>query len=365
MKNLRIILVAALVGMGVSITYFYFESAVHHSISYIWKDLFNTDEHRFLVLPICLLLTLIYFGAQHRFDPKAEKHESHGLGDTPKPTVVNFIKVLGIGFLSLVAGASLGPEAVLVPACVLLGGYVGSKLGGSSKAAGSLLGIAGFIALMAAFFNSFFVGLLSLLLIKKQFRIDISLKLVVVAVVASGSATLALSRLDNSAFVGLPDYSWALDIRSLLVLAVLGAAGYFMTYALKAAHDGGEEVLKLVAGKSWWQHGLVAGIGLCLLYWLGGPLVQFTGNESVVPMLRQAADLGFLGLVWVLFIKLLAIGWSKAGGYRGGLVFPTVFAASVLVAMAQLFTNDLNLIYGLIVVMAGVIAADTKVKFLF
>ncbi|MEJ0073381.1 MAG: hypothetical protein WDN27_04875 [Candidatus Saccharibacteria bacterium] len=167
MRALKILVAAAFVGAGVAITYYYFEYAVRHSISYVWQDVFDTDHRRFLVLPLCLVLTLAYFGLQHALDPKSEKHESHGLGDAPPPTAVNFIKVLGIGFLSLLAGASLGPEAILVPACILLGQYIGKQALGNSKPAIQLLGAAGFIALLAAFFNSFFVGLLSVLLIKK------------------------------------------------------------------------------------------------------------------------------------------------------------------------------------------------------
>lgn len=364
MKNLKTILLTALVGIGVAVTYFYFEYAVHHSISYIWEDLFDTESSRLIVLPICLILTLIYFGAVHLFDPKTENKESHGLGSAPKPTILNFIKVLGIGFLSLIAGASLGPEAVLVPACVLLGGYVGLKLG-KSKPDAKVLGMAGFIALIAAFFNSFFVGLLSLLLIRKEFKIKIDTKLIVVSVVASGSAAFTLGLLESSAFVVVPDYSWKLNIEEIVLLAVLGLAGYMVTYALKALHDAGVTINKLIGQKQWWSRGLVAGGGLSIIYLLGGPLVQFTGNESIVPMLQQSAGLGFIGLAWILLIKLAAISWSKASGYRGGLVFPTVFAASVLVAMAHLIMDDINFIYGLIVVMAGVIIADIKVKFLF
>ncbi len=50
--------------------------------------------------------------------------------DVPKATISSYVKVLGIGFMSLVAGASPGPEAVLVPACVL----IGSILAADSKA---------------------------------------------------------------------------------------------------------------------------------------------------------------------------------------------------------------------------------------
>lgn len=365
MKTLRVLLLTVLVSIGVAITYFYFEAAVHHSINYVWDDLFDTENRRLMVVPICLTITLAYFAIQHLLDKQSEDHEAQGLGSAPEPTVANFIKILLIGFLSLLAGASLGPEAILVPSCILLGSFVGLKLLPEDKKGTKLLGMAGFIALFAAFFNSFFVGLLSLLLIKRQFKLKLDVKLIGLAAVASASTIFTLNILDSSPFVRTPDYSWSLNLVSLVMIAVLALAGYFTTYILKFAHTAGEVLIKPVKQQPWWLHAIVAGSGLSLLYLLGGSLVQFTGNESVIPLLQQSAELGLIGLVWVFVVKVAAISWSKASGYRGGLVFPSAFVASVLVAIAQLYISDLNFIYGLIAAMAGIIAADSKVKFLF
>ncbi len=365
MKNLKILAATVFVGIGVAITYFYFEYAVRHSTEYVWHDLFNTDSRRLLVLPLSIALTLLYFGAQHIFDPKSEKQESHGLGSAPPPSVVNFIKIIGIGFLSLLAGASLGPEAILVPACILLGQYAGKNFLGNSKPAINLLGAAGFIALLAAFFNSFAVGVLSLLLIKKQMGAKLTPLLIAVGIVASGSTAIVLGRLKNSAYVALPHYDWSIDMSTIFILAALGFAGCAMTYGLSTIHDISAAAVSRLTGRGqWWLRGLVAAAGLSALYLLGGSLVQFTGNDSIGPMLKQSASLGFWGLAWIFIMKLFAISWSKASGYRGGLVFPTVFAASVIIAIAKLYVHDINLIYALIVVMGGAVIADSRLKIL-
>ena len=356
--------ITALVGVGAAITYFYFESAVHHSIDYIWNDLFDTEAYRALVVPVCIVITVAYFGAQHLLDSKSEQHETHGLGSVPSPTVANYLKVLAIGFLSLVAGASMGPEAILVPACIIMGSYIGSKLEKSDSNSAKLYGMAGFIGLFAAFFNSFFAGMLALLLIKKEFKSDISVRTIVFASVASASTVLTLDLLNGSALVSTPAYSWSVNPATILALVLLFLGGYLTTHALRSAHDIAERVTKLVTNREWWVKGMAAGAGLSLLYLLGGSLVQFTGNESILPMLKKSAELGFLGLLWLFIIKILAIGWSKAVGYRGGLIFPTIFAASVLVAIARLYVDDMNLIYGLLAVMIGVFYAEAKVKIL-
>ncbi len=359
-----VLLFVVLVGAAVALTYYFFEQAVHKTIDFIWHDLFDTNEQRLMVVPLALALGLAYFGAQHLLDPKSEKHESHGLGDVPKPTIKNFLMVLGVGFLSLVAGASLGPEAILVPASMILGTYIGSKAFKSDDSTVKILGAAALIALFAAFFHSFAVGLLSILLLKKKAKIKLTPPILLVAILAAGSSALVVKALSAPVFFDLPNYSWHLDFSNIVVIAILGTAGWFTTYLIGYTHDNSEKIKKKLAEKQWWYKGLAASIGLSVLYLLGGNLVEFTGNESIRPLLQQASSLGFIGLAWIFIVKICCIGWSKAMGYRGGMIFPTIFVATTLVAICQIFITDANYIYGLLAVMAGVIAADSRVKIL-
>ncbi len=365
MQRFKLLFATALTGFGVALTYYYFEAVVHAAIDFVWIDQVDTDGQRLLVIPVSAAISLLYFGIQHQFDPKSEQKESHGLGDMPRPTVVNFSKVLAIGFLSLLAGASLGPEAILVPACMILGSYIGLKLLGPAERAPQLLGMAGFVALCAAFFNSFLIGMLALLLAAKQAKLKLSPFLVVIAAVASASTVWVLNLLSSKSFVSLPTTSWSFEFRSLLAVILLVVAGYLTTYLLGWSHRAITKVHQPLSRQAWWLKALAASAGLSVLYLIGGPLVEFTGNESITPMLQQAAQLGMMGLAWLVIVKIVAISWSKAMGYRGGLVFPTIFIASVLAAIAHDFVISLNFIYGLIAVMVGVLAAERKVKILF
>lgn len=367
MKKLQLLIAVVLVGIVVACTYFIFEYAVHHSINYIWEDLLNTDTKRLLVVPLCIALTTIYFALQHFLDRKSETHEAHGLGGGAiDATIKNFATILLIGFFSLVAGASLGPEAVLVPACMVVGAYVATKLfKGEKQVIGALAG-ASIIALFAAFFHSFIIGFLAVFLVTKQAKVKLSPQLVVIAVIASGVATLTLNVIDpKQTFFNWPDYSWETRIIDVLIAVGLAVVGYALTFALKAAHDIFVKLRSFEHFKQWWQQALIASVGLSTLYLLGGPLVQFTGNEAIQPMYSQAATLGILGLAWIALIKLLAIGWSKAMGYRGGMVFPVIFLASVLVVIAIQIYPETNFIIALIGTMAGAIAAERKAKILF
>ncbi|HSX44080.1 MAG TPA: hypothetical protein VLE69_02170 [Candidatus Saccharimonadales bacterium] len=363
MKKLGLLLGVVLVGVVVAFTYFYFEYAVHHSISYVWTTWFNSNTTRWLVVPLCVVISLIFFGTQHLLDPASENHESHGLGEAPKPTIANFATLLFVGFFSLLAGASLGPEAILVPACMIAGGYIGSKLFSDARLT-KLLSMAGFIALFTAFFHSFIAGMLGLLLVKKQTKLQLKPVIILVAAIASATTYYVLKIIDASAYLRLPENSWNFNLKHILGLAILVGAGYGAIFVLGRLHNAFSIVHDRFKGQNWVVKSLVASLGLSTLYLLGGNLVEFTGNESIVPMLSRAASLGFIGLAWIMVVKLAAIGWSKTLGYRGGMIFPTIFVASVLVAILQLYMKDINFIFGLVAVLIGAFAADKKVKIL-
>jgi H+/Cl- antiporter ClcA len=283
----------------------------------------------------------------------------------PEPSVANFFKVLLIGFFSLLAGASLGPEAILVPSCMILGAYLAKKLFKKESQMQKIMAAAGFIALMTAFFHSFVIGLLSVLLITKQAKAKVTKGILVLSVVVSFSSYYALKLVDGEAFAKTPEYTPTFAWSDIYWVPFLLLAGAGLTYFMGLALNQGEKVRLAAIDWVWWSKGLLASFVLSALYLLGGPLVEFTGNTSIQPMLEKAPELGIAGLAWLFVVKMAATAWSKTSGYRGGLVFPSLFAASVVVAIAQLIGSDINFHHGLLAVMVGVIAADTKIKVLF
>lgn len=364
MKKLYLILAVAVTGIGVALTYYLFEAAVHSSINFIWNDVFNTDTNRLLVLPLCLALSLVYFGLQHYLDKKSEHTTTHGLAETPNPTIANYLKVLLIGFFSLLAGASLGPEAILVPACMIVGGFIGLKLFKSDKEAVKLLGAAGFIALFAAFFNSFIVGLLSVLIITKQAKVKLSAPLLLMAVVASGASTLTLAVVKGHGLIQFPPMQWTLTLNDFLAVGILFILGAAAIYLLGSLHTGITKLyLPFIEKHAWWVNALIASAGLSAIYLIGGPLIEFTGNESIQPLIDQADILGVTGLLLIILAKILAIAWSKAIGYRGGLIFPSLFIVAALILLIDQYI-DTNFVYGMIAALAGMFVADSKVKIL-
>jgi H+/Cl- antiporter ClcA len=362
----KLILSCVLVSILVALTYLVFESAVHSSINYLWQTLFKTATTRWLVVPLSIVGALVFFGLQHRFDPKSENHESHSLGGNPiTPTLRNFITILGLGFFSLVGGASLGPEAVLVPASVLIGGALAFQVFRTSEVATKALTAAATMALMTAFFHSFIIGLLSVFLVMKTAQVRLSARLFIVAVVASASSYLTLNTIDPSnQYFNFPIITWRIALLDILGGVILIAAGYTATFALKYLHKQFVQYRSRTKLKTWWGLALLAGFGLSLFYLLGGPLVEFTGNESIAPLVNRAPTMSLTGLLVILGIKLVVIGWSKAMGYRGGLIFPMIFVASTLVVVLQAYFGHLNFGIGLIAAMIGILAAEGKAHIL-
>lgn len=363
MKQARVLLAVVLVGIGAALTYHIFENLVHESLNLVWHDWFNSDSKRLLVVPLTILISLVFFGLQHYLDRSSEDKQEHGLGEMPTPNVKNYLKILLLGYFSLLAGASLGPEAILVPSCMLLGAFIGTKIFSDQQTV-KLMAAAGLMALFTAFFFSIIVGVLSIFLVMRQTKAKFNPMLLVVSIIASLSSYLTLKLVSGSAFVTLPHYSWKLNFKTLLLCVVLAVAGYIAITLMSSAHKQFLKIRQTVSKKPWWQHALLASAVVAVFYLLGGKLVEFTGNQAIVPMFKQAASLGLLGLVWILIVKIAVISWSKAIGYRGGMIFPTIFLASVLVAILQLYSHDFNLIYGLIAVLVGAFASNNKTRIL-
>ncbi len=367
MKKIKLLLSCVIVGILVAVTYFVFEAVVRNSITFLWDDVFDTANMRLMVLPLCAGLSLMFFGFQHYLDPKSEKHQSHGLGgEVFDPTLKTLGIILFLGFFSLVAGASLGPEAVLVPASMVIGSYVGVKLFKKDNESVKALAAAAIMALMAAFFHSFFIGVLSVLLVSKQAKVKVTPPLMIVAVVASASSFLTLRLIDPSnAYFAFPPFSWKIVLIDTVAGAVLILLGFIATFALKYLYSSLESLRLKSTTDQWWQRALIASLGLGGLYILGGTLVEFTGNESIAPLVDQAATLGAISVAAILIVKLAVIAWSKAMGYRGGLVFPMIFVASTLVVLVQFVFKEAGFGVGLLAAMSGILIAERKAKILF
>jgi MFS family permease len=357
-----LLVLTAATGVVVALVFLVFETAVSLSLDRVWDDLLHTDQRRILVVPTAIVLGFGYFSAVHLLDPGSPTQ--HGLGEAPEPTLKNLARTLFIGFLSLLAGASLGPEAVLVPASIIIGGWFGTHLADDGRRAVTALGSAGLIALFTAFFTSFLIGMLALFILVKR-GAKLSWRLVVFAAVAAGSSYGTLTLLSAEPLMTMPGFRWHLTVADVVLAAALIGSGWVLLHVLKWFSAGCDRVEDALTRFPWPVRAILASTGLGLLFLIGGTLVQFTGNKAFVPLFDSAARLGTAGLLWVLVVKLTAIAWSRALHYRGGMIFPSLLACAVVVAIVSLHVSDLNIGLGVIAVFTGMIIADRRTNVLF
>lgn len=360
-RNLAILAGAFIVGVAVATLYYVFETALHESINVLWYEWFNTGTVRGLVFPLAITLSFIYFGLADLSGSKSFSSEV-GLGHMPKPSLQNLVLVLLVGYFSLLAGAVLGPEAILVPASMIVGALAGRLY--SNHTASEALIAAAIIALFAAFFKSVIVGFISVLLVTQQTKSRINLKLILIAIIASASSYLTLRLLSGRAYVQFPKISYAVNGKTLLFCLTLVFAGYILIRLMKLCLSLLLKVFETFKLHAWWARAVMGSLVITLLYLLGGNLVEFTGNLSIIPLFNQAKTLGYVGILWIVFIKTLLISWSKAAGYIGGMIFPTIFLASALVALVVLMYPGFNLLYGLLAVLVGAFTANRKTRVL-
>ncbi len=227
-------------------------------------------------------------------------------------------------------------------------------------AGAALLAGAGFVALFVAFFSSLFGALLGIYLLIKTQGIKLTFPVASAFAVAALSAYAELQLLERHYFA-FPSYDFHVSMQTVFWMVVLATAGYLVNRMLRVLVDSFHGV-HAVNAHDWRRLALVASVGLSLIYILGGPQVQFTGNEAIAPVYNHAAELGLTSLLVIMLAKILAIAWSHAMGFRGGLVFPVLLVAAAASGIASLYVSDLNPLACLLIFVVGVLAADRRTK---
>ena len=75
--------------------------------------------------------------------------------------------------------------------------------------------------------------------------------------------------------------------------------------------------------------GVIGGLGMGIIGALL-PLTLFSGEEGTTELIKQAATIGFGTLILLAIFKLLATSLLLATGWKGGYIFPIMFAGVAL-----------------------------------
>jgi H+/Cl- antiporter ClcA len=148
-----------------------FEWLTDHLINLIWNDWADSDEVRWLVLPLAIagsvaLSLTVRATRQTRMQPPHT--DVLAAADQMKPSSLRSIAVLlTVGAMSLVGGASLGPEGAILPASIALGAWAAGHTR-TPEPMTELLVLSSIGALLVSFFGSLLPAPIPLLIMRRQ-----------------------------------------------------------------------------------------------------------------------------------------------------------------------------------------------------
>jgi H+/Cl- antiporter ClcA len=257
---------------------------------------------------------------------------------------------------SLIAGGSLGPEAPLADACGSLGTWASDKLKLDERETRAL-GFSGISGMLGAFITSPFGGALLGL---ESARAGISYPWTLFpSLVASAFATVAFVLLSGSFFGTLyafPAYQpRPIDLLLAVPLGLLGAlAGAIFMIGLKALRK-----IMLPLNRHLIVRGFIGGLGLGVAGALL-PLTLFSGEAQTRYLIYHAAEIGALLLSVLALVKLFVTTLCLATGWKGGYIFPTMFAGAALGTAAHLIFPAIPQAVAVAAAMGGTMVATMK-----
>lgn len=331
----RLLPVAVLLGAADAVLFLGFEWLVNHGTDWLWNDLVGTDTVRWRVIPLAMVLSVAYSLLLRALrEPRVTKVEPHtGIEvDDSKPATFRAVWViLVVGLAGLLAGASLGPEMPLFAGSVALGLWAGTR---AKSPVVKLYALASVSALLVAFFASLVPVLIPAAILFRQQRANF-VKGILPVLLASLTSFATLNLLSEDHGFGTVPESGAVEVSDYLIAFGLGIATVLIAAVLKQLILLlGRLTLELDRRWPWFAAALLFGAVIGILYLAGGETVQFSGSSGSTLLLSRAADYTTLAVAGIIAVKLLVTAWSLTVGYRGGLIFPSVFtgvAASLVV----------------------------------
>ena len=349
-KQIIALLTSLTLGFTIGLLYIGFTQAVDISQDYIWFDLFDVSKNKIYIIPLAVAGGLVMAGFLKLFNQSSNKS---GLSIKDLSSLKNISPVwvlasLALGYISLVAGASLGPEAILMPASFAIGILVAGVYSIEQKKVFGLLAV---IAMLAAFFNSWYAGLLplSLIAIKNKKDIKQTIKLVLLGLFAVFGSLAALNLLKHkSGYVVLESFGSIIITPKLLLLAFVVSA--VVTLLPLLAHKVTFKLQKMFSllPNKWVLQGLVAGGGLAIMYYLLGPIAFFSGSNGISELITNNSEYTSLQLLGLAVGKILVTAWCLGTIFRGGIVFPLLLSGVSVSLLLSGGIPDINWLVALL-----------------
>jgi H+/Cl- antiporter ClcA len=329
-KLLQSLLASALIGLFVAGTYFVFHNVVTELQQYIWFDIAHTDENKAAIIPTAIIGAVLLAIVLRTFKTRGHQELGHAISDYAahgkQLNLVWLSRAFVIGLVSLVAGASLGPEAILLPISYGIGYLLAKSLRLEKP---EQFGMMGVIALLAAFFNAYAAALLPLAFIAYKNTKDIK-KTVLAIVLGLVTTFVSIGFLhllhEREGYIYL-DPIGEITVSPMLfgVAIIMSAVATLVPFMLDAMISPLKKFYTII-DKNWLMSAIIAGLGIGSIYVLIGPIGFFSGQTGLSELLKENSEYTSLQLLGLALGKLVVTAWSIATIYRGGVIFPQLLA---------------------------------------
>jgi len=263
-------------------------------------------------------------------------------------------------FVSLIAGGSLGPEAPLADACGGIGTLMGDKLKLDEQETRTL-GYSGVSGMLASFITQPIGGAILGL---ESAQGGTSGKqtyfwVLFPSLLASAVATVLFVLLTGQFFATLyqfPDYTP--QLRDLLYAVPLGLVGGVVGLLFMLSLQRLRQLLQPMKAHVVLR-GLLGGLAMGIIGALL-PLTLFSGEEQTLDLITNAAEIGVLMLIVLALVKLFVTALLLTTGWKGGYIFPIMFASVALGMAVNLLFPAIPVAVAVAGTMAGAMVATLR-----
>ena len=362
---LKLLGIVALLGVVTALITFIFMALVTLGTALIWEQgaaMVGIDPRLFTLL-VCTLGGLLVGLLVKLFGDHTGIFAEVMLefGKTGRFDYRNAPGIVLTAFVSLIAGGSLGPEAPLADASGGMGTLLADRLKLNEQETRTM-GYSGVSGMLAAFITSPFGGaILGLESAQggsgggKQTYFWVLFP----SLLSSAVATVVFVLLSGTFFETLykfPSYTpHLMDLLYGVPLGLIGGAvGLLFMLSLQRLQQLFRPMKQHVV-----LRGLIGGLAFGLIGALL-PLTLFSGEEQTLDLITNAAEIGFLMLIVVGLVKLFATALLLATGWKGGYIFPIMFASVALGLAVNLLFPAIPVAVTVAATMAGALVAALK-----
>ena len=361
---IKLLALVVVLGLLSALVTFAFMALVHQGTHLVWEQAASAvglDPRLFTVL-VCTLggllvgLLVKLFGDHNAIFAELMRE----FGKTGRFNYRHAPGIVITAFVSLIAGGSLGPEAPLADACGGMGTLMADRLKLDEQETRTM-GYSGVSGMLAAFITSPFGGALLGLESAQGGTGGLATYFWVLfpSLLASAVATVVFVLLSGTFFETLYKFpAYAPRLVDLVYAAPLGliggAVGLLFMLSLSRLQRLFQPMKAHVV-----LRGLLGGLGMGLIGALL-PLTLFSGEAQTADLITRAAEIGVLMLIVLAIAKLFATSLLLATGWKGGYIFPIMFASVALGLAASLLLPGIPVAVAVAATMAGALVAALK-----